>query len=699
MNIVRRGVEPSTISEVKMALFNERLIGTVVPVGALRGKESIGVGEFPDLVEFGAMCKKMGIKLIQILPVNDTGYQDSPYFALTAFALNPLYLRIADLPEAAKNSGYSAKIKAIGDKYENKKRFPYLALLREKMALLREIYAESAKTAGREKSESALAPWIKENPWVKEYAVFRRLKTANGEKSWKDWKDNKNPKPADIEALWNDPNPQLREEHYFWVWLQAALDRQFRQAAKSLNDMGLILEGDLPILINEDSCDVWAHPEIFNLDLSAGAPPDMYSPDGQNWGFPTFNWEVQAKDSFKWWKARLKTAEKYYSAYRIDHVLGFFRIWSSKRADVSSSSVLGRFIPFIPVTAKDLEKLGFDSSRVRWMSKPHISTSEVWNALKKDWNEGEKELNAAADAVFSNVLERIGNEELWLFRKKIKGGKEIAAMNLHPSAKAFLIKAWGDRLFLEYEDDLFVRTWLYRNSKAYLSLSTDEKMGLEKLLEERQAESEKIWEKEGKKFLSILASSSKMLPCAEDLGAVPPCVPKVLKELEIPGLRVVRWFRDWEQEGQPYIPLEDYPELSVCTPAVHDSSTLREWWDREADQGLFAGFLGFPSLPKVYNPGTAKAILFKLAASASRFRVFQIQDLLHLSNKWYEADPAQERINVPGTLNEFNWTYRLPALPEEIGKDTDLVNAVNELSQIKPSKKKTAEKKAVVRNG
>jgi 4-alpha-glucanotransferase len=120
---------------------------------------------------------------------------------------------------------------------------------------------------------------------------------------------------------------------------------------------------------------------------------------------------------------------------------------------------------------------------------------------------------------------------------------------------------------------------------------------------------------------------------------------------------------------------------------VHDSSTLREWWEREAEQETFAAFIGVPALPKIYNPGAAKIILHRIAAAASRYRVFQIQDLLHLSPKWYAADPASERVNVPGTLNEFNWTYRLPAPIAEIAKDTDLINAVREMTNIKPAKK------------
>jgi 4-alpha-glucanotransferase len=250
-----------------------------------------------------------------------------------------------------------------------------------------------------------------------------------------------------------------------------------------------------------------------------------------------------------------------------------------------------------------------------------------------------------------------------------------------------LYQKWHDRIFIEYEKNKFFPVWYFRNSKAYNSFSAGEKKELEALLEKRRIKSEKTWAAMGKKLLSVLVESSAMLPCAEDLGAVPDCVPRVLSKLKILGLRVTRWFRVWEKEGQPFIPFDEYPALSVCTASVHDSSTIREWWEKEADQRQFSGFIGVPSLPKVYNPGTAKIILTKTASARSRFRVFQIQDLLHLSNKWYSKDPAQERVNVPGTSNEFNWTYRLPAQIEEIAKDKELLAAVAEISRVKPAKK------------
>jgi 4-alpha-glucanotransferase len=663
--------------------FSERLIGAVVPLGALRGLGSVGVGEFPDLAEFAGLCVKMGVGLIQLLPVNDTGYQSSPYFALTAFALHPLYLRIGDLPEAGP---FAAQIKALGKRFNKDARFAFEPLLRAKISLLREIYGANKKEIAKKAEKGgSLGAWIEANSWVKEYAVFRRLKEINEEKGWKEWSSHQHTSAKEIEALWGDK--KLLEEHLFWAWLQEALDGQFSRAAKAVSDMGILLEGDLPILINEDSADVWAHPEYFNRDLSAGAPPDMYSPDGQRWGFPTYRWDALEKNNYDWWRERLKVAEKYYKAYRIDHVLGFFRIWASSQQD--NTSALGWFDPYVAITKKDFDGLKLDDGRIRWLTQSHVPTGELWDALRANWGGyyNDADIAAEAERTFTQALNRVGCEELWVFKDGIASERDIIALGLHPAAQGYLIKVWHNRLFVEYSKGSYFPSWLYRNTRAYASLSGAEKEEIDALVEKHRDDSEKIWEKQGLKLLTMLKESTPMLPCAEDLGAVPGCVPRVLTKLKILGLRVVRWHRDWEAGGQPYVPFEDYPELSVCTPAVHDSSTLREWWEREAEQEVFATFIGVPALPRIYNPGAAKIILHKIAAAASRYRVFQIQDLLHLSPKWYAADPASERVNVPGTLNEFNWTYRLPAPIAEIANDEDLLNAVKELATIKPVKR------------
>ena len=662
----------------------KRLIGAVIPVGALRTKNGIGVGEFSDLAEFAHLCKKMKISLIQILPVNDTGFESSPYSSLTAFGLHPLYLSIENLDEfSAADASVKSRIKTARDKFDKYKRFSHYEILKEKLEISRAIYNANKADIIKSADSGNLSAWIEKNSWVKEYAVYRRLKDKNDLKSWKEWKEYSNVTLQQIDALWNDN--QLREEHLFWVWLQHALDIQFTNASKAITEAGILLEGDLPILMNEDSCDVWAHPEIFNRELSAGAPPDMFSPEGQNWGFPIYNWEAHEKDDYAWWKHRLAVAEKYYKAYRIDHVLGFFRIWASSRKDNTAS--LGRFVSYVQITTGELKKIGFDKEKIRRVSQPLIPAKEIKDILKN--NKGklqDAEFAQETEKVFKKALTQIGDEEMWLFKKTIGGEKDIIALDLLPAVRDYLLAKWRDRVFLEYAKGKFTPAWLYRKSKAFGSLTKDEKKAVEDLMKAHDKKSERIWMLQGKKLLSVLAGASSMLPCAEDLGAVPECVPKVLAKLKILRLCVTRMFCKVEKNGEQFIPFEEYPQLSVCTPSVHDTSTVREWWEKETDKEKFSAFLG-AALPKTYTPKTAKIILSKTASARSRFRIFQIQDLLHLSKNWYSANPSDERINVPGTVNDFNWTYRLPAPINQIAKDRELVGAVKELSRIKMVKK------------
>jgi 4-alpha-glucanotransferase len=647
------------------ASMNKRLIGVVVPVGALRGEESAGIGEFPDLVEFAKLCKKMNVGLIQILPVNDTGFDSSPYSALSAFALNPAYLRIANIEGAL---AYKEKQDEMKAKFSTETRFPYYRIVSAKLELLRRIFNDNIDEIER---DVEIDVWVQKNDWVKNYAVFRRLKDENDGKSWKEWKSFQKVCAKDIETLWNDS--AHKREHLFWVWLQANLDSQFKAVSDEIAKMGIVLKGDIPILMNMDSCDVWAHPEYFYTKFSAGAPPDMYSAEGQNWSFPIYNWSAQAKNGYSWWRSRIKMAEKYYRALRIDHILGFFRIWAISR--YYNSAAMGRFIPFAPVKKHELTALGFDEGRLHWITTPHIPTHEVWDAVKQN---GGSDYDARR--VFSLALDRINNEEMWLFKKAVKNYDDIAALDIHPAAKAYLKKEGSDRIFQEYDKETYSFIWCYRDSRQYKTLSDDERKGIDRLLEEKNGISETKWETGAEKILSALTQDSSLLICAEDLGVQIECVPRILKKLGILSLKVVRWEREWDEPDNSYIPYSEYPELSVCTTSVHDSSTLREWWDNEAEQSMFAAFNGAPSLPKSYNPGTARIFLRQAATAGSRLRIFPIIDLLHLTPRWYAHDPTSERINVPGTYNEFNWTWRLPATVAEIAADSEFVNAVKELS-------------------
>ncbi|MCX7949102.1 MAG: 4-alpha-glucanotransferase [Treponemataceae bacterium] len=654
---------------------NKPRLGIAVPVGALRTADNEGVGDFLSLIPLGNWCASLGITLIQLLPVNDTGFQSSPYSALTAYGLHPLYLRLSAIPEASR---YTKEIRALKEKYDSQHRFLYGAVQDAKIALLRTIYSDEKE--GIQKRSVAggdIGEWITTNPWVIEYALFRSLKDRHGGRHWKEWPEFQQVEKEALLSLWE--NPAYREEALFWVWVQFNLDKQFREAARAVRNLGIMLKGDLPILLNEDSCDVWAHPEYFFRELSAGAPPMPMEPAGQNWGFPVYNWEHHAREGFRWWKERVRHASTYYDAYRLDHVLGFFRLWATSVFD--ETAALGRFLPSEPIFRTELEQRGFDGGRIRWLSEPHVPTQELRNAVG-DLPQAEAEVRK----VCALALEQIGQEPLWLFKKTIRGERDLKNLDINESLRAYLLGAWKNRTLLEYEPGVFVPTWTYWDTRAFTSLSDEERWKLDTLIQEKRRASEKLWERQGRSILSALREASAMVICAEDLGAIPDCVPVVLEELGILGLKIVRWTRKWNEWGEPYIPFEQYPERAVCTPAVHDTSTLRQWWETEADREAFKQMLKSPGVPDTYTPEVAFAILRACAASPARFVIFQIQDLLHLSGRWYTKDPGEERINIPGTVSSFNWTYRLPVPIEVLAEDAVLSEAVRALAEIRDSR-------------
>jgi len=637
-------------------------MGTAIPLASIKTREGWRVGEFPDLVPFGAMCRKAGLTVLQLLPVNDTGGQSSPYFALSAFALHPLYLRVKDLPEAAKAPKALAALDAFAAKATLGERFPYDEAVAVKDKALRAVFNASEKAI---MADAGLARFIDENPWVRPYALFKHLKEANGQKAWMDWPSARDPDAKGLAELWADK--ATAKERLYHAWVQMHCARQFAEAARTLASDGIVLLGDLPILMNVDSADVWADRRWFNLDMRAGAPPDMFSQLGQNWGFPTYNWQTLEQDGHAFWLNRIREADRYYSAFRIDHVLGFFRIWALHERE--ESGYLGRFIPGARISRAELHDYGFSDERIRWLSQPHIRGEQVRNAGGN--------LDKAASS-----LEQLGNEDLYLFGPDIHGEKDLRSLGLDGTTENYLLQAWRDRVLLPIQADHFVPTWRFRNASAWHSLSDQERGKLERLASGKQAEEQPIWEQHGRSLLAMLAKASAMLPCAEDLGAVPPCVPRVMAELGVPGLRIPRWTRDWDSPGQPYIALANYPELSVCTPSVHDTSTLRGWWENEGErQGFAAACCPEHQSKERLDPQTARLVLATLATAASRLFVLQLQDLLDLDGKYRTDDPAKDRINVPGIVDGYNWTWRMGPDAETLLADVTWLAAVRSIAE------------------
>lgn len=661
--------------------------GVAVPLGALYAKGSEAIGDYLVLAEMAQWCTQAGLSIVQLLPVNDTGTQSSPYSALSAFALHPIYIRVkaaAGFDELYKTDKDFARIYddfVRDNPYRG--RYDYDKINNAKVALLRALFA-ATKTAKDGKADSALAAWIKKNAWVIEYAVYKNLKWKYMQATWKSWKaEDKGLSAEEIKKRWNKQSD--KREHLFYAWCQMTAAQQFAQSAGALREAGIVLKGDMPILMNEDSCDAWAHPDIFKQSLRAGAPVDGENPTGQNWGFPTYNWKYLKSTDYAWWIARLKTAAQYYGAYRLDHVLGFFRIWAVPERD--TTAVLGHTEPYKAITKKDLTEAGFDEGRVRWLTEPHVATGVVEDIT---WN------HDAAHKVLNKCMKQLGTEEMWLFKSSIKGDKDIYALDLAGIVdegaagriKDALASKWRDRCMVEAEKGKYAPIWTYTNTTSWKSLNDAEKQKLNALFGKVKAAEEALWKKQASETLSALTSSVKMTPCGEDLGANLACLPSVMAANGILSLKVVRWARKWELPGSPYVPFSDYGVLSVATTSVHDSPTLREWWenDKEAARAFAAShseaFGGRKAEEcAAFTPQIAEGILRAAAGAASMWCIHPLQDWLYMKSDCWLPNAADERVNVPGKVSAFNWTYRMPLSLESLAADNALSQKIKSIAE------------------
>ena len=652
---------------MRVAALDRSITGIAIPVSALRTTSSCGSGEFADLAVLGRWCRSVGLELIQLLPVNDTGTASSPYSALSAFALHPLYLALDAVPGA---SAFEAEIEAHRRKTAQGT-LSYAATRELKVSVVARVYEARS---GEITADPGFQAWLHSNPWVMPYAVFTALKSQTANAPWSSWGGMADPSAARIQEWWSTHPAQCMPA----AWMQYLLEDQLAQASHALREQGVSLKGDLPILMSRESVDVWAERSFFDLSGIAGAPPDMFSPHGQNWGFPVYDWESLGRQDYIWWKQRLSQAGKFFHAFRIDHVLGFFRIWRIPHGE--TSGLLGRFSPSEGFTRRDLEGLGFDKGRIRWLSVPHISGDELRSALGAD-----------AERAAGLYLSRVGAEDLYNIAAAFDSESAIHALTEPAVVREFLL-SWHRNRALLPEGPVetaasFFPAWYLESKKAFQGLSEAEKQGLRELAGRRRAQSEEGWERTGRTLLAMVRDSTEMLVCAEDLGDVPRCVPRVLESLGVLGLRIVRWAREYATtapgEQAAFTPPARYPRLSVCTPSVHDTSTVRAWWEEDpAERELFFRSMGAtgPCPPRM-TLALLQRVLAHCASARSRLCVFQLQDLLDLDESLWSADPRADRINVPGTVNDTNWTWRMPVRVEDLGDRPPLSSRVAALTR------------------
>lgn len=293
--------------------------GINVPLFALHSQQSCGIGEFPDLLPLIKFCKEIGFDVIQLLPLNDTGPETSPYGALSAFALNPIHLGLEQLPNLQqKHREALALLHPLNDS----QRIDYQKVQEGKEKFLREYYRDVGHLIT---ATDDYKHFVEQHQWLPSYALFKAIKISHQWKAWEHWEESiRQPSPETFQQLLK----QYADEISYHIFLQYLCFQQMKEVHRQALENGIFLKGDIPILINKESVDVWLNRSMFLMQFSAGSAPDMYSAEGQNWGFPLYNWPALEKMGYDWWKYRLKVAEECYSIYRLDHLVGFFRIWA-----------------------------------------------------------------------------------------------------------------------------------------------------------------------------------------------------------------------------------------------------------------------------------------------------------------------------------------------------------------------------------
>ncbi|MBD0333509.1 MAG: 4-alpha-glucanotransferase, partial [Chitinophagaceae bacterium] len=358
--------------------------GVAIPVFSLRSKKSFGIGEFSDIKLLVDWASQIGLRLIQLLPVNDTSAtftsRDSyPYAAISAFALHPAYINLARVA-GKKNEKFISSFLKKQKKLNSLADVDYEKVIQFKMHALHELYDLQENDFLKEEEYKDF--FYANHHWLVPYAAFCYLKDKYGTSKFQNWKKHSIFDHREVEKL-TSPRSKNFRKIAFWYFVQYHLHLQLKEAVIYANNKGIILKGDIPIGVYRYGCDTWTNPELYNMDQQAGAPPDDFTAIGQNWSFPTYNWKRMQDDNFEWWRRRFQQMSSYFDAFRIDHILGFFRIWSIPINAVQG--IMGVFVPAIPVHSNEFGERGiwFDYDR---FCKPFITDEILSNALGPNAN-------------------------------------------------------------------------------------------------------------------------------------------------------------------------------------------------------------------------------------------------------------------------------------------------------------------------
>jgi 4-alpha-glucanotransferase len=462
-----------------------------------------------------------------------------------------------------------------------------------------------------------------------------------------------------------DPDQPRGNEVFYHIWLQYELDRQLSEAVSYLHQHGIALKGDLPIGIDRHSADAWSAPHLFKMDSQAGAPPDAFAVKGQNWGFPTYNWEAMRADGYAWWRARFERLSHYLDAYRIDHILGFFRIWQIPSDQVEG--IMGWFDPAMPVHVDEIRGRGipFDFDRY---CRPYIREHSLWERFGETMDEALRDYLEDCGHGYLRLRAHVSTQRLIAGHFAALGAGDDAARQRGERLRNALMDCASEVLFFEVPGSggtLFHPRCSMHMTRSFQELDDDTKRRLDDLyVDYFYRRQEGFWEARGYEKLPVMRRASTMLLCGEDLGMVPDCVPGVMRELGILSLEIQRMPKSSKAE---YADPAAAPYLSVVSPSTHDMPTLRGWWreDSHAAAHFAWKMLGVAFPPLELTGELAGRIIRQHLESPAMWAVFPLQDLLAIDENLRHPDPDAERINVPA-ITPYYWRYRMHLALEEL---------------------------------
>ena len=660
-------------SEVRFTSSARKVAGTAIPVFSLRSEGSFGVGDFGDLKKLIDWAVSTHQQAIQILPINDTTitntWMDSyPYNSISIYAFHPMYI---DLRQLGK-----LKDKEALTFYEEKRKelnalpqIDYEAVNNTKRAYLKSMYQQTGKKV---LASAEFKKFFKENEhWLLPYAAFSYLRDQYGTPNFSQWPEH-NEYHADEIAAMCIPESDCYEEIAFYYYIQYNLHIQLLDAGNYAREKGIIFKGDIPIGISRNSVEAWIEPYYFNMNGQAGAPPDAFSTNGQNWGFPTYNWDVMEKDDYQWWQKRFRKMAEYFTAYRIDHILGFFRIW-----EITSHSVnglLGQFVPALPMSVDEIQSYGLTFQK-DFMTKPFINE----NILNRIF--GEK-----ADRVKETFVQHC-HDDIYEMRSEFDTQRKVEAY--FAERKDEESRNICEGLYTLISNVLFVpdrkHPSMYhpriavQNDFIFEVLSPEEKEVFNRLYNHYYYQRHnQFWYQEAMKKLPILTQSTSMLVCGEDLGMVPDCVPWVMEQLQILSLEIQRMPKNPQHEfGHVW----EYPYRSVCTISTHDMATLRGWWEEDYEQTCryYNQVLGHWGEVPTAAPGwVCEEIVRNHLECPSLLCILSFQDWLSMDEEIRYPNVDAERINVPANPRHY-WRYRMHLTLEELMKSNKFNEKMKEM--------------------